>query len=353
MVREMMARGVEADVIALAVETAEVVLSAASADVRGQAPTVDAAGERRRTWDRERKREQRSLRLSESEWLPLVAQILNRDGHKCTYCGSTEKLTADHVVPMTRGGTHDPSNLTACCIPCNSKKSNRLVSEWLPASSTVFHPSVHPIPQTGLNGHISTKEDSKKEEKKDRPAKPLSADKRGHRLPEDWQPTPQDWATACVMLGDEGVAREQLETFRDHWKAAPDKDAKKDDWDATWRNWVRRQKSWGNRNANRTAGARTPGQSAFLAAATRRARTLLGDNPMAGPVDPIQPAAGPRTDNGRATGFAGPLRGAGDRSSGFEFDAGRTIEGESRAGDEASGWISHGSDVGLGGRRTA
>jgi hypothetical protein len=109
MVAQMMAAGVAQDMILLAIRTTEM-----SAGIRGT--PVDEAAERRRAYDRERKRFTRELRLPESEWLALVAAVLKRDKHKCNYCGATEGLTADHVVPMTRGGTHELTNLAAACI---------------------------------------------------------------------------------------------------------------------------------------------------------------------------------------------------------------------------------------------
>lgn len=57
----------------------------------------------------------------------LRFEILRRDGHCCRYCGehaSPEvKLTVDHVLPVALGGTDTPSNLVACCRPCNAGKA--------------------------------------------------------------------------------------------------------------------------------------------------------------------------------------------------------------------------------------
>lgn len=69
----------------------------------------------------------------ERDWWPLRARILERDSYACVYCGNTDAdapLCADHVVPLSRGGTNDESNLVCACIPCNSSKNNRLLSEW-------------------------------------------------------------------------------------------------------------------------------------------------------------------------------------------------------------------------------
>ena len=59
-----------------------------------------------------------------NDWLRLRDSILIRDGHRCHYCGNPA-TTADHVVPRSKGGADDPSNLVACCLPCNSSKRDR------------------------------------------------------------------------------------------------------------------------------------------------------------------------------------------------------------------------------------
>jgi hypothetical protein len=56
----------------------------------------------------------------------LRYEILRRDGHACRYCGMAApdaRLTVDHVVPTTLGGSDDPSNLVAACHDCNAGKS--------------------------------------------------------------------------------------------------------------------------------------------------------------------------------------------------------------------------------------
>jgi 5-methylcytosine-specific restriction endonuclease McrA len=47
-----------------------------------------------------------------------------RDGGRCVYCGSFYDLTIDHVVPRSKGGTDDRSNLQTLCRPCNEKKAD-------------------------------------------------------------------------------------------------------------------------------------------------------------------------------------------------------------------------------------
>lgn len=42
----------------------------------------------------------------------------------CARCGAAEDLTADHVVPLARGGTNDGER-QVLCRPCNSSKGSR------------------------------------------------------------------------------------------------------------------------------------------------------------------------------------------------------------------------------------
>ena len=62
--------------------------------------------------------------------------LFARDHYRCQYCGRPaaelkprEALTRDHVIPMSRGGTNDWTNVVAACSPCNTRKGNRLPHE--------------------------------------------------------------------------------------------------------------------------------------------------------------------------------------------------------------------------------
>jgi 5-methylcytosine-specific restriction endonuclease McrA len=53
-----------------------------------------------------------------------------RDNFKCQYCGSTENLTMDHVIPKSRGGKTNFLNCVTSCHYCNAvKKKNRTPEE--------------------------------------------------------------------------------------------------------------------------------------------------------------------------------------------------------------------------------
>lgn len=52
--------------------------------------------------------------------------VLHRDDHTCQYCGARgRRLTVDHVVPRSRGGSSAWTNVVACCNRCNEYKGDR------------------------------------------------------------------------------------------------------------------------------------------------------------------------------------------------------------------------------------
>lgn len=57
------------------------------------------------------------------EWKALCFQY----GYKCLKCGQSVELTVDHVVPVSKGGTNDISNIQPLCLSCNSSKGAKTV----------------------------------------------------------------------------------------------------------------------------------------------------------------------------------------------------------------------------------
>jgi len=54
-----------------------------------------------------------------------------QDGH-CKLCGILlgGNYHVDHIVPLSRGGSNDPSNLQITCGPCNLRKGAKLPTEF-------------------------------------------------------------------------------------------------------------------------------------------------------------------------------------------------------------------------------
>ena len=66
--------------------------------------------------------------FTKDEWLMLCQDT----GYRCVYCGVVDaKLHADHVVPLSRGGRHDISNIVPACARCNCSKGAKPLVLWL------------------------------------------------------------------------------------------------------------------------------------------------------------------------------------------------------------------------------
>ena len=55
----------------------------------------------------------------------------------CVYCGSTEKLTIDHIIPINKGGNQDFKNLIRACKSCNASKNDSFFIDWYIKSKRV------------------------------------------------------------------------------------------------------------------------------------------------------------------------------------------------------------------------
>lgn len=58
--------------------------------------------------------------LTHAQW----AEIQEAQEHHCWYCGKRckGKLTQDHIIPFSKGGSHTLHNVIGACRTCNSKK---------------------------------------------------------------------------------------------------------------------------------------------------------------------------------------------------------------------------------------
>src|ERR1700726_1646568 len=73
-------------------------------------------------------------------------KILERDQFCCRYCGLDGKasfenalvMSVDFVVPRARKGKKDPTNLVACCRPCNTIKGTQVYASFDEAKAHVL-----------------------------------------------------------------------------------------------------------------------------------------------------------------------------------------------------------------------
>jgi len=56
----------------------------------------------------------------------LRAQVLLRDGGRCRRCRRAINLEVDHIIPVSKGGETEESNLQTLCRRCNRRKWKKL-----------------------------------------------------------------------------------------------------------------------------------------------------------------------------------------------------------------------------------
>ena len=72
--------------------------------------------------------------------------ILERDDYRCVYCGLDGRasfenalvMRVDFLVPRARKGKKSPTNLVACCAPCNTIKGKRVYKSFEDAKEYVL-----------------------------------------------------------------------------------------------------------------------------------------------------------------------------------------------------------------------
>jgi len=99
----------------------------------------------------------------------VINQIFKRDNYKCCLNGEspandpTVELVIDHIIPVSKGGTNDPSNLWTLCKNCNHKKGttydinialeahkHRLICEMNKDQPKPLNPN-HKLPNRSIN----------------------------------------------------------------------------------------------------------------------------------------------------------------------------------------------------------
>ena len=59
--------------------------------------------------------------------------VINRDGMICCYCDKVltpETVTMEHIVPDSKRGTFNTTNLTVSCSDCNNRRGNKPFFEY-------------------------------------------------------------------------------------------------------------------------------------------------------------------------------------------------------------------------------
>jgi len=138
------------------------------------------------------------------------------------------------------------------------------------ASRTLAHAShaeIQPVDNPGKTEGLAITSVAKPEKVAPlaEPDKPKKSDKpsskraeraaQGSRLPDGWQ-LPQDWGDWALQERPDlsvGDVQREAACFADYWRAKAGTDARKTDWEATWRNWIRRVNQQNRRTLTRAS----------------------------------------------------------------------------------------------------
>lgn len=103
---------------------------------------------------------------------------------------------------------------------------------------------------------------------------------KGTRLPEGWKPNPLSAEIAAtVRTWPDGVEAKELAKFRDWAASASGPNAVKTNWDAAWRNWLRKADDEGRWKRGPVAGQPPPGNSSLIANILREETARCTANP--------------------------------------------------------------------------
>ncbi len=78
--------------------------------------------------------------------------VLERDYFTCHYCGQ-EANTVDHLIPISKGGTDEATNMVAACIKCNSGKRDRMTPSFFERTPRPTTPIGKIFPENGSAKH--------------------------------------------------------------------------------------------------------------------------------------------------------------------------------------------------------
>jgi 5-methylcytosine-specific restriction endonuclease McrA len=76
------------------------------------------------------KRKGAAGKYTRREWLELLAEY----EYRCAYCGrriNRKTASADHVIPLSGGGTNWIANIVPACLPCNQRKNFLTAKEYI------------------------------------------------------------------------------------------------------------------------------------------------------------------------------------------------------------------------------
>lgn len=80
-----------------------------------------------RTRELDRRRRARKLGAQGAFTTQQWVELCKTHKHICLCCGEKKPLTVDHVIPLSKGGSNDISNIQPLCMACNMSKGTKTI----------------------------------------------------------------------------------------------------------------------------------------------------------------------------------------------------------------------------------
>jgi len=72
----------------------------------------------------------KQLQTGQKKWSDILREDLKIDSGKCSYCGSADGLSNDHIVPKRECHFAEIHNIVKACKKCNSSKGDKDLIDW-------------------------------------------------------------------------------------------------------------------------------------------------------------------------------------------------------------------------------
>lgn len=82
----------------------------------------------------QRARRKFAIQASESATTQEVKAWIDAQSPVCSYCAielSSDQIQLDHVIPLSKGGSHTMDNFAISCKSCNCSKGNKTLEEFI------------------------------------------------------------------------------------------------------------------------------------------------------------------------------------------------------------------------------
>ena len=87
-------------------------------------------------------------------------RLLSERGISCHWCGTTENLTADHLLEVDAGGGHEADNLVAACASCNNIRGHKYQSNKIKHRTNARTNATQNIRDISQNAFLHTKNEA-------------------------------------------------------------------------------------------------------------------------------------------------------------------------------------------------